>query len=498
MKNGFFQPRKNAKMAFIAIFVAIVTFVMMAVSCSSSVKNGLNGVDGKNGKDGINGTDGKNGLNGTDGKDGAVTSVTLDDGKVTLDGKSTSYDGETLSAPINLSANYTAGGEISGGGRYPLNTAVLISAKQNYGYNFLCWKNEKDEIVAENPCFLTSATEVEQNYTAIFEIDKSKTAINVSVRADKSLPNGVTVEGGGRFAYGSEYTLSVVSENESILNSGTVFFYEVTKEQFDDENYVVLKKAEACSRGRIARFDVDGLTDKYYVVAYIDEMYIDVSYNIRVEASCEIEVKSSNDFYGKPAITKINGKTPETDSFEILQPIWAGDEVTVTANISISPMYDDNYDEFYVRYMTVNRASFVGWIDELTGETVSESLEYTFVVKRDVSLIAIFKPKTVLHFEAHGITLALFTKDVVIYNSRDYSYCGAIESFYPGEEILVYAYFLPPISVVTLQRLNKFVWQISYDNVKWKTLSYSRQAYIKIPENVHTVYIKATLDLKSS
>lgn len=494
ISENFEKKAKNAKGAknfsmrgafkkIAAIAAATLIFSSCASGCASA----------KSGKDGKNGLDGKNGI------DGAATSVTLDDGKVTLDGKTTSFDGETLSAYINLSANDDAGGKVGGGGRYPLNTAVLISANPNYGYIFLCWKNEKGETVSQSPSFLTSATQTEQNYTAFFEIDKSKTAINVSVRADKSLPSGAAVEGGGRFAYGSEYTLSVTAENESVLNGGTVLFYEVTKEQFDDENFAVSKKAEACSRGRTARFDVDGLTDKYYLAAFIDEINIDVSidFNISIEASCDVEVNSSNDFYGKAEITKINGKTPETDSLGKLQSIWAGDSVTVTATPSTAARFDE-IDADYKRFLTVDRSDFSGWVNALTGEIVSKDPEYTFIAKKQVRLKAIFKPKTVLHFEASGITAEIITKNEVISQSSYNEYCGAVESFYPGEEIIVYANFSSPLNNATAKHKAKFVWQISYNNTDWETLSYSRQAYLKIPENAHTVYIKATFDRPNS
>lgn len=441
---------------------------------------------------------GKDGLNGKNGADGVATSVAVTDGKVTLDKKNTDFNGETLSALINLSINDPASGKVNGGGRYALNTAILISAEPNEGYTFLRWENGKGETVSESQSFLTSATETEQNYTAVFEIDKSKAAINVNVRADKSLPDGAIIEGGGRFSYGSEYTLRVTAEDEKLLSAGTVLYYEVTKEQFDDESFAISFKEGACARGRVAVFDVDGLTDKYYLAAFIDEIYVDVSidYNITIEAACDIEVISSDDFYGTAEITKINAKNAEKDSFGELQAIWAGDSVTVTAKPAAVTKFDDA-DEDYQKLGMVNRSDFVCWIDEITGETVSENREYTFVAKKQVHLKAIFAPKTVLHFEASGVLTEIITKEEVVSQSFYLSYNGAVAGFYPGEEIFVHAYFSPLNKYAKAERLTKFVWQISYDNINWETLSYSRQAYLKIPENTPMVYIKATFDKKA-
>lgn len=442
--------------------------------------------------------DGKDGLNGKDGKNGVATSITLVDGKVMLDEQSTDFDGETLSASINLSANDPLGGKVSGGGRYPLNTAVMISAKPEDGYLFVRWENEQGKTVSESQSFITRASVTEQNYLAVFEIDKSKAFINVSVRADKSLPNGATVVGGGRFAYGTEYTLLVTASDESILNKGTVLFYEVTKDQFDDENFAVSAEDEACSRGKTAVFDVDGLTDKFYVAGYIDQIEVDVSidFNITIEASCNIELQSSDEFYGTVAVTKINGKTAEKDSFGGLQAVWAGDMVTVKATPTSAYMFDDYENEIQKR-MTIDRSGFVCWIDEITGETVSTEKEYTFVAKKRVSLKAVFMPKTVIHFQATGVITDIVAKDGIVSQSTYFSYNGAIAGFYPGEEIFIHAHFVSLFNNAKAERLTKFVWQISYDNATWENLSYSRQTYLKIPNNTPTIYLKATFEKKA-
>lgn len=133
------------------------------------------------------------------------------------------------------------------------------------------------------------------------------------------------------------------------------------------------------------------------------------------------------------------------------------------------------------------------------GETVSEDREYTFVAKNQVRLKAVFTPKNVLHVDTYArVPFLITTHDVVSTPDRRFSYCGAIESFYPGEEIFVYAYFYSPIVRVELSRYYRFAWRISYNNTDREILSYSRQAYIKIPENAHTVYIKATFDRPNS
>lgn len=464
--------KKAKKITIIAIFAVMIS--VCASACG--VKNGADGVDGKNGKDGV------------------ATSVALSDGKVTLDEKSTRFDGETLSAPINLSVSGSKGGKVSGGGRYPINTAVLVSAKPDEGYVFSHWQNENGEAVGNSSAFLTRATSAAQNYVAVFEVDKAKAYINVFVRADKSLPESAIIEGGGRFAYGDEYVLRV-TDRGGVLNTGTVLFYEVTEERFKDENFAVSVKDEACSRGQTAVFNVDGLTDKYYLAAFIDQMDIGVSidFNIKIEAACNVEVKTSNGFYGTASVTKINGKNVEKDSYGGLPNIWAGDAVTVSAK----PTAVNKFDGAYYDFEKVARSEFIGWVDEVSGETVSAEKEYTFVAKKNVTLKAVFAPKTVLCFEANGVTPEIITKNGVISQSSYFKdYNGALTNFYAGEEILIHANFASPLSKADYERFDKFVWLISYDNVTWKTLSYSREAYLKIPENTTVVYLKATFDKK--
>lgn len=97
------------------------------------------------------------------------------------------------------------------------------------------------------------------------------------------------------------------------------------------------------------------------------------------------------------------------------------------------------------------------------GETVSEDREYTFVAKYQVRLKAVFTPKNVLHVDTYArVPFLITTHDVVSTPDRRFSYCGAIESFYPGEEIFVYAYFYSPIVRVELSRYYRFAWRISY------------------------------------
>lgn len=456
---------------------AIVAIIAVLCFCAVGCENAQSGTNGKDGADGKNGAD------------GTVTSVVLSDGKVTLDGENTGYDNKTLSAPIIVTANDDEMGETSGGGRYALNSAVILSAEPNKGYVFVCWQNENGETASKNRQFLVRASETAQNYTAVFDIDKNEAAINVYVRADKSLPDSAIVEGGGNYRYGTEYTLRVTAEDESVFGSGAVFFCEVTAEQFKDETFAVSDSSSVCSRGKTAVFDVDGVNDKYYVAAFKERAEGDISIGIDdpgfiiIEVACNIETVSSSDFYGKCFISKINGKT--YDETAELPSIWAGDEVVVTAEPAKVGMSAD------YPYSFIKRSDFVCWTDELTGEIVSEEAEYSFVAKRQVKLKAVFAPKTIVHVNVANIDPRIISENGLVDNPlTGYLFYdgGAFASFYAGEKILIDAFF--PVGRVEADRKKKFSWQMSYDNENWQTLSFDKQAYMEIPENATDIYLK--------
>lgn len=418
------------------------------------------------------------------GTNGSASNVVSRDGKVLVDGSDTGFDNNTLSGKISVATDTPQYGTVEGGGRYALNSAVIVSAKPDDGYVFTCWKNEKNEIVSYDENMIIRASEADRRFVAVFEIDKNKVSVEVKIRADKSLPSSATVEGCGRFPFGKSYTLKVVAENEDALKSGTVFFYEITAEQFADENFSVSETMTACSRGQTAVFDVDGIDDKYYIAAFMKN-----SGNISIISSCQIETKSSDEFYGKSYISAINGKTIDENADET-PLVWPGDVVTVKAVPSSAPKF--NNPQSYQKYSTVERSDFVCWTNEATGKTLSEKDEFSFVAKSHFSIKAVFSPRVVVHFVGNYVCPVLVTKDDTFsHTSSTREYDGAMASFLPKEKFSVFAYYDGLFGAKTANRKDKFSWEYSYDSVNWRTLSYKKQAYIEIPaEHVTDIYLR--------
>lgn len=426
----------------------------------------------------------KSGKAGNDGINGNVNSIEVIDDKLTIDGEKTNFNNQKMSALINVSSNNDKYGEISKSGTYPLDSIVNIFAKPYEGYIFSHWENENGDVLFSNNSFVTKATNVEQNYIAIFDIDRSDTLINVYVKKDISLPSSISVFGGGEYHFGDEYELSVTSTNEKDFEKGYVLYYEITKEQYEDDNFKIdFESMKANASGKSITFEVNLASNKYYSVAY--KLKTSESGYIDIVASSNINLETSNEIYGTAQIIKLNN-----ENYDGNEVIFPDDKIVVKA----TPTYvlkNPNFPEIY----HIERSDFLYWINLDTNKIVSYEREYSFVVKGNTNLKAIFKPKTIIHYKGYQTTLNIISGDDLIREeSTVYDEFRPIGSFYEGEELLIYCSYLWKLNNGLTDKKNKFTLQISYDNVDFKVLSYDKQALLTIPSNVLDIYIKIDVE----
>lgn len=428
------------------------------------------------------------GKDGTNGKDGTANSIKDVNGKIEVDNKPTGYDNVYLSGVINVSSNDTRFGSVSSGGKYQLNSVVEIQATPNKGYVFKHWENIKGETISTSSSLLVKATEEEQSFIAIFDIDKENVTIEVHIRADVSLPKEVALNGIGTYRYGEEYEISVASS--SILD-GTFLYFEVSKDEFNDSNFKVDFNAnKAIGSGASLALNVNGVFDKYYLVAYKEKD----SGGVSIIASSKINLSSSCPDYADAYIYKTNGKA----YVEGKTPIFPGDEVLVKAEPKFVYKYSKGPFAFNEHFI-FERANFLYWIETGSNKILSYEKEYSFIAKEENDIQAVFTPKTVVYVEGKYINVNLISKN----ETYSRSYDGELEmddpvgSFDFYEDVLLYCTYSSSTSSGFTNRYDKFYLEISYDGVSYDFLSYDKQCYFNIKEDNPFVYIRARIDTRA-
>jgi hypothetical protein len=101
---------------------------------------------------------------------------------------------------INLSANPSNGGIVSGGGTYNYGSTCTLTATPFTGYDFIKWTKNGTQ-VSTNTSYSFTVTEA-ANYVAHFQLQ----SFNINASANPN--NGGSVSGGGTYNYGSTCTLT--------------------------------------------------------------------------------------------------------------------------------------------------------------------------------------------------------------------------------------------------------------------------------------------------
>ena len=131
---------------------------------------------------------------------------------------------------INVSANPTAGGTVSGGGTFTYGQSCTVNATAATGYTFTNW-TENGTVVSTNAHY-TFTVNANRNLVAHF------TANTYTITVSASPTNGGIVTGGGTFTYGQSCTLTATAnsgftfinwtENGSFVSSNTTLTFTVT------------------------------------------------------------------------------------------------------------------------------------------------------------------------------------------------------------------------------------------------------------------------------
>ena len=107
---------------------------------------------------------------------------------------------------INVSANPSNGGTVTGGGTYQQGDQCTVEATANEGYTFINWTTENGEEASTSARYTFIVTS-DRTLVANFQVQSH----TISVSADPS--NGGSVSGGGTYNHGESCTVSATANN---------------------------------------------------------------------------------------------------------------------------------------------------------------------------------------------------------------------------------------------------------------------------------------------
>ena len=160
---------------------------------------------------------------------------------------------------INISADPTEGGSVSGGGEFNYNQSCTINAQANPGYTFVNWTKNGTQ-VSTNASYTFNVTE-SASYVAHFQIN----SYTVSVSADPT--SGGSVSGGGTFNYNQSCTLEASpntgytfvnwTKNGTQVSTNATYTFNVTESatyvaHFQINSYTVSVSADPTSGGSVS------------------------------------------------------------------------------------------------------------------------------------------------------------------------------------------------------------------------------------------------------
>ena len=291
---------------------------------------------------------------------------------------------------INVSANPTQGGTVTGGGTYQGGQSCTVSATANNGYTFTNW-TENGNVVSTN-----------RNYT--FTVNGNRTLVanftqqnyTISVSADPV--NGGSVTGGGAFHYGENCTVSATAsngytfinwtENGNVVSTNASYSFSVTSNRtliahFQAQSYTITATADPTTGGTVSGGGTFNYGQSCTLTATAAANYDFVNWTKNGQ---QVSTNATYTFTVTESATYVAHF--QVQSYTI----------SVSANPSNGGMVTGggtfNYGQNCTVVATANTGyDFINWTEN--GTQVSTSASYTFTVNASRNLVANFEVQTV-------------------------------------------------------------------------------------------------------
>ena len=291
---------------------------------------------------------------------------------------------------INVSANPTNGGSVTGGGSYNAGASCTVTATAANGYTFSNW-TEGGNVVSTNASY-TFTVNGNRNLVANF----TQQSYTVSVSANPT--NGGTATGGGTFTYGQTctvvataangYTFSNWTEGGNVVSSNASYQFNVTSNRtlvanFTQQSYTITATADPTNGGTVTGGGTFTYGQSCTLTATPATGYTFINWTKNGQ---QVSTNTSYTF-------TVTGSATYVAHFQIqTYTISATADPTNGGTVTGSGTY--NHGASCTVAATPSQGyNFVNWTEN--GTPVSTNASYTFTVTSNRNLVANFEGETV-------------------------------------------------------------------------------------------------------
>ena len=322
------------------------------------------------------------------GTTGTATLTVFGYNKITYIATINITSGGSTQYTVNVSANPTNGGTVTGGGTYNQGQLCTVNATANSGYTFTNW-TENGTVVSSQACY-TFTVNNNRNLVANFEAEIP--TYNIRLSANPIL--GGVVTGGGQYQQGQSCTASATPNNGFSFTNWTEGGNVVSTEQ----NYTFTVTG---SRQLTANFEIQNCTITVMAdPAEGGEVTGGGTYNIGQNCTLTATPATGYDFvnWTKNGIQVSTNATYVFNATESATYVAHFQLQSFTISVSANPADagtvtgDGTYNygtSCTVTATPIQRYEFVGWTEN--GNVVSTETSYTFTVTANRTLVANFE-----------------------------------------------------------------------------------------------------------
>ena len=322
------------------------------------------------------------------GTTGTATLTVFGYNKITYEGTINITSGGASQYNVNVSANPTNGGTVTGGGTYSQGQLCTVNATANSGYTFINW-TENGNVVSSQACYTFS---VNNNRTLVANFQAQPQNYTISVSANPA--NGGTATGGGTYQQGQSCTVSATAnngytftnwtENGNVVSTNRNYTFTVNGNRtlvanFTQQNYTINVSANPAIGGTVTGGGAFHNGDNCTVMATANNGY---TFSNWTDCSKVVSTNSNYSFTVNGNRTLVANFTAQTYTINaVANPNYGG---------TVSGGGNFNYGQSCTLTATpAANYTFVNWTKQ--GQVVSTNATYTFTVTESATYQAQFE-----------------------------------------------------------------------------------------------------------
>ena len=322
------------------------------------------------------------------GTTGTATLTVFCYNKITYEGTINITSGGASQYNVNVSANPTNGGTVTGGGTYSQGQLCTVNATANSGYTFINW-TENGNVVSSQACYTFS---VNNNRTLVANFQAQPQNYTISVSANPA--NGGTATGGGTYQQGQSCTVSATAnngytftnwtENGNVVSTNRNYTFTVNGNRtlvanFTQQNYTINVSANPAIGGTVTGGGAFHNGDNCTVMATANNGYTFANWT---EGTNVVSTNANYSFTVNGNRTLVANFTAQTYTINaVANPNYGG---------TVSGGGNFNYGQSCTLTATpAANYTFVNWTKQ--GQVVSTNATYTFTVTESATYQAQFE-----------------------------------------------------------------------------------------------------------